>query len=529
MILQNLYSIIYLIILFKIIFLLFIYIISFELFFFFINNLILIIYINELLLYRNIRIIFIFDFYSLMFLLTVFMVVYNVFEFINIYIYKYLNFIMFFFFTLLFIFSIVLLICSLNIFTIIFGWEGLGFRSFYLIFFYNNNDRWKRRIKTFLNNKIGDSILIISIIYLFLNNDRLNYLIFFFLLSFFTKRAQYPFISWLPIAISAPTPISAIVHRSTLVTAGLFIMFRLFNLFFSILNFHLFIDLCLLSIIVRGLKAILEKDMKKIIALSTLSQIGLIIFIILINFKVLAFIYICNHAFFKSLLFINIGVIIIINFSNQFSFNIICLNVNTLFNLSFKISCFNLINLSFFSSFFLKEIFINQLFLSFYNLISFFIFFLSRFFTINYSLKLLIFRFKSNFKVKISLYLNLFNFFSFFLINLLSLVYSKFISFFILYDSYVNIIIYFIYLIIILFNVYILNINYNFIVLLIYLNFLIYIFPFKALKFDYDYVELWIEKFSLNLISFISNRFYLKFININFKISLLILLIIFVY
>ncbi|WP_161783178.1 proton-conducting transporter transmembrane domain-containing protein, partial [Shewanella sp. ECSMB14101] len=146
------------------------------------------------------------------------------------------------------------------------------------------------------------------------------------------------------------------MHSSTLVTAGLYIFFRLSNILIRVINLNIFINLCLISILISGLKALIEKDIKKVIALSTLRQIGLILFFLLINIKLISFLYICNHALFKSLIFINMGYIIIFNYSNQYIFNINTSNINLFFNFSFKISCFNLINLTFYSSFYLKEI-----------------------------------------------------------------------------------------------------------------------------------------------------------------------------
>lgn len=421
-----------------------------------------------------------------------------------------------------------LLICSFNLLTIIFGWEGLGFTSFFLIFFFNNNDRWKRGIKTFINNKIGDSIILLSIVFLLLNNEY-NYVTYIFVFSLITKRAQFPFMAWLPIAIAAPTPISAIVHSSTLVTAGLYILFRSFNLIYSYLNIVFFVDLCLISIFFSRLKAVLEKDIKKMIALSTLRQIGLIMFIILLNFKFVAFIYICNHAFFKSLLFINIGFIIMRNFSSQFSYNLNVLNLNLFFNLSFKISCFNLINLAFFSSFFVKEILMNFIFSNFINLLVFFIFLFSSFLTINYSLKLLLFNFNSNFKIKFFFFLGRYNYLSFFLINVFSIFFRKTIINYYIVELYLNVILINFYLVMLLINFFLLKFSYRFVNLLIYLNFLIYIFPIYLLKKNFDYVELWIEKFTLNFISSLKLTNLNKFLNINFKISLLLLILLMFY
>jgi NADH-ubiquinone oxidoreductase chain 5 len=126
-----------------------------------------------------------------------------------------------------------------------------------------------------------------------------------------TKSAQIPFSRWLPAAIAAPTPVSALVHSSTLVTAGVFLLIRFYPFLhtFSIFNPILLI-ISSLTILIAGTAAIIECDLKKIIALSTLSQLGVIIAAIGINFPILAFFHLLTHALFKALLFICAGSLI---------------------------------------------------------------------------------------------------------------------------------------------------------------------------------------------------------------------------
>jgi len=105
---------------------------------------------------------------------------------------------------------------------------------------------------------------------------------FFIVLLLFgaiTKSAQVPFSAWLPAAIAAPTPVSSLVHSSTLVTAGLYVLIR-FNYFFFVFEFSLFKIVSILTMVLGGLCAAVEKDFKKIVAMSTLSQLGIILFII---------------------------------------------------------------------------------------------------------------------------------------------------------------------------------------------------------------------------------------------------------
>lgn len=133
-----------------------------------------------------------------------------------------------------------------------------------------------------------------------------------------TKRAQYPFSSWLPAAMAAPTPVSALVHSSTLVTAGVYLLIRLgigFHLPFSFLS--ILILLRRITCLLGGWAAIYENDLKKIIALSTLRQLGVIIFRVRINLVDLALFHLYVHAIFKALLFIGAGTVLIIRFGAQ--------------------------------------------------------------------------------------------------------------------------------------------------------------------------------------------------------------------
>jgi len=126
-------------------------------------------------------------------------------------------------------------------------------------------------------------------------------------LAALTKSAQVPFSAWLPAAIAAPTPVSALVHSSTLVTAGVYLLIR-FNELIGYSKLLFFISL--LTILLSGLGACLEQDAKKIVALSTLRQLGVIIFSLSMGLWEIAFFHLLSHALFKSLLFICIGLYI---------------------------------------------------------------------------------------------------------------------------------------------------------------------------------------------------------------------------
>jgi len=123
-----------------------------------------------------------------------------------------------------------------NVFFVILGWDGLGLVSFYLIVYYQNQSSIFSGLFTLLINRVGDAFFLCSISLYFIYlpdifsfqsvvpSDTLS--LFFLVLTFITKRAIFPFSPWLPIAIAAPTPISALVHSSTLVTSGLFLIIK---------------------------------------------------------------------------------------------------------------------------------------------------------------------------------------------------------------------------------------------------------------------------------------------------------------
>jgi len=220
---------------------------------------------------------------------------------------------------ILFVLSIFLLIMRPNIISLLLGWDGLGVTSYLLVVFYQRRKSYNAGILTALTNRLGDVGILISIGMILISNNwnlfsinlrvrGLNkILVVILLLSACTKSAQVPFSAWLPAAIAAPTPVSALVHSSTLVTAGVYLLirFRAIIIFSSI--FKLLMIISIITIIIAGISAIWENDFKKIIALSTLSQLGVIIITIGVSISNLAFFHLLSHAYFKAILFICAG------------------------------------------------------------------------------------------------------------------------------------------------------------------------------------------------------------------------------
>lgn len=315
----------------------------------------------------------------------------------------------FFIIKLIFVLSIIVLLTSESFFVLFLGWDGLGITSYLLVIFYLNWKSQNAGIITILSNRFGDFLLFILFVYIRLNNlfliSSINLIIsktFIVLISIicFTKRAQFPFSSWLPFAIAAPTPISSLVHSSTLVTAGIIVILQIIDFFSSSFLIQIIMVFRLLTINYSGLLRVYEKDFKKIIALSTLNQLSFIFLTIRINLKFCAFFHLNTHAIFKRILFINIGILIhlILNQQDKRLYR----NLLFLFNfiiISSFLSLINLIGGIFLRGFFSKDIILEFFFSKNFNLFLIFLFLWSVLFTFFYSLRIFkvqIFVFKKN-------------------------------------------------------------------------------------------------------------------------------------
>ena len=259
-----------------------------------------------------------FDPIGILFSCTVLFISANVLRFSKIYMLddKFIN--RFTVLVLLFILSINLLIFIPHFIILLLGWDGLGIVSFILVIYYQNPKSLAAGIITALTNRIGDVILLLSIAWtlnqghwLIINIWNTNFSTFqiiSIIIAAITKSAQIPFSRWLPAAIAAPTPVSALVHSSTLVTAGVFLLIRFYTFLHTLPIFNtLLLLIAVTTIVIAGLRAITECDIKKIIALSTLSQLGIIITRLGLNIPNIAFFHIITHALFKALLFICAG------------------------------------------------------------------------------------------------------------------------------------------------------------------------------------------------------------------------------
>nr|ARW70218.1 NADH dehydrogenase subunit 5 [Schlechtendalia peitan] len=313
----------------------------------------------------------------------------------------------------LFIFFMLLLIISPNMISILLGWDGLGMVSFCLVIYYQNKKSYSSGFVTVFLNRMGDLFIILCLIwmlnfgswnFIFLDYYKnLNYLFYISLmvmLASLTKSAQIPFSSWLPLAMAAPTPVSSLVHSSTLVTAGIYLMIRFNEVFLEFFFCNYLMVISCLTMFMSGFNAIFEFDLKKIIAFSTLSQMSFMFMILCLGKIEMCFFYLLMHALFKSMMFLSAG-ILILNMNNNQDIRKMggLINYMPFCSLVFIFTLMSLCGFPFFCSFYSKDL-IFEFFLMFnLNLIFFFFFLISFFFTFFYSIRVIYYLFMMNFSM----------------------------------------------------------------------------------------------------------------------------------
>nr|AZL93110.1 NADH dehydrogenase subunit 5 [Aulacus sinensis] len=350
-----------------------------------------------------------FDWMSLIFLSVVMMITSMVFLYSMIYMKEEKKKYQFMYLILMFMISMVLMIMSPNLLSILLGWDGLGLVSYCLIIYYQNFSSFQAGYLTILLNRVGDIMLIIMISFMMIigkfNFINLKYIFFnknviiLIIIAGMTKSAQVPFSSWLPAAMAAPTPVSSLVHSSTLVTAGIYLIIR-FNKLLKMSSIFLMIlmFISLLTMLLAGFSANFEYDLKKIIALSTLSQLGLMMMILSIGSEMLSFFHLLSHALFKSLLFLCSGYFIhYMNNNQDIRFYGSMKFMSPMIMLNFNVSSLSLCGFFFLSGFFSKDLILEYFLFKFNNVFILYLIYLSIGLTIMYSFRLFYyFTFKIN-------------------------------------------------------------------------------------------------------------------------------------
>ena len=231
----------------------------------------------------------------------------------------------------LFIFSMLLLIMGDNFLMLFFGWEGVGLCSYLLIgFWYTNKEFGKAARKAFIMNRIGDLGLLIGMFVIFQTFGSLNFneifatlpnmhleagiatlICMLLFVGAMGKSAQIPLYTWLPDAMAGPTPVSALIHAATMVTAGVYLVARCHPLYdLSPEAMHFVATVGLITCIFAAIIGLRQNDIKKVLAYSTVSQLGLMFVSLGMGAYATAIFHVTTHAFFKALLFLGAGSVI---------------------------------------------------------------------------------------------------------------------------------------------------------------------------------------------------------------------------
>ncbi|MEP1214491.1 MAG: NADH-quinone oxidoreductase subunit L [Marinobacter sp.] len=233
----------------------------------------------------------------------------------------------------LFVFSMLLLVLSDNLLLLFLGWEGVGLCSYGLIgYYYHNTANGQAAFKAFVVTRIGDVFLALGLFLIFMEMGTLdiatvlarapelweqggttaNLAALLMLGGALGKSAQVPLHTWLPDAMAGPTPVSALIHAATMVTAGVYLIARLNGLFLLAPDVLLLVGVIgAVSLLLAAFAALAQTDIKRVLAYSTMSQIGYMFVALGVGAFDAAIFHLVTHAFFKALLFLSAGAVII--------------------------------------------------------------------------------------------------------------------------------------------------------------------------------------------------------------------------
>lgn len=231
----------------------------------------------------------------------------------------------------LFVTAMLILVLADNLLLLFLGWEGVGLCSYLLIgFWYQDSANGKAAMKAFLTTRTGDVAFLIGILCIFTtlgtldiqdlqmqaislypkDSPFLTMVTLCLLGGAVGKSAQLPLQTWLPDAMRGPTPVSALIHAATMVTAGVYLIARHHLLFtFAPTTQHVVLMIGLATLLIAGVAAVFQRDLKRVLAYSTISQIGYMFLALGVGAYTAALFHFMTHAFFKALLFLGAGAV----------------------------------------------------------------------------------------------------------------------------------------------------------------------------------------------------------------------------
>nr|YP_009443920.1 NADH dehydrogenase subunit 5 [Stimulopalpus japonicus]ATU07141.1 NADH dehydrogenase subunit 5 [Stimulopalpus japonicus] len=343
------------------------------------------------------------DWMSCSFMMFVFFISCMVVNYSSSYMYGDYSIVRFIILVFFFVLSMMFLIISPNLISLLLGWDGLGLVSYVLVIYYQNKKSSNAGMLTALSNRIGDVMLLVSIGWMinfggwnFIYNfdyvcEDMIILSWLIVLASMTKSAQIPFSAWLPAAMAAPTPVSSLVHSSTLVTAGVYLLIRFSESIFYNSNLVSFVLLISSStMLMAGIGAVFEYDLKKIIALSTLSQLGLMISTMSIGLIDLSFFHLLTHALFKALLFMCAGYMIhVLNECQDIRYMGSISTQVPILGMCFSVSNLSLCGMPFLAGFYSKDLILEMVSMGVINKLIYYMFYISTLFTVIYTFRLI--------------------------------------------------------------------------------------------------------------------------------------------
>ena len=324
----------------------------------------------------------------------------------------------FFSYLSLFTFMMILLVTSDNLLLMFVGWEGVGICSYLLVnFWFTRLEANKSSISAFLTNRVGDCFLTIGMFIIILSVSSVEYYTVFILSPYISenvitivgiclligamaKSSQVGLHVWLPMAMEGPTPVSALIHAATMVTAGVYLLMRSSPLIeYSSVVLILCLLIGVITTIFSSLVGLFQQDIKKVIAYSTMSQLGMMVVAIGLSSYNIALFHLVNHAFYKALLFLGAGAVIHGVVDNQdFRKYGGLINYLPLTYTVMLIASFSLVAIPFMTGYYSKDLILESSYAEFniFGIIVYYIAVLGAIFTTLYSVKLLYLTFLSN-------------------------------------------------------------------------------------------------------------------------------------